>query len=44
MAGGFQFANGLALDADERWLYVCQTMGRDVVRLPIRADGTPRPR
>ena len=40
MAGGFQFANGLALDADERWLYVCQTMGRDVVRLPIRADGT----
>jgi gluconolactonase len=40
MADGFQFANGLALDAEERWLYVCESIGRDVVRLPIRADGT----
>ncbi|MEX2147211.1 MAG: SMP-30/gluconolactonase/LRE family protein [Candidatus Rokuibacteriota bacterium] len=40
MAGGFSFTNGLAFDAGERWLYVCQTMGRDVVRLPLRADGT----
>jgi gluconolactonase len=40
MADGFEFANGLALDADEAHLYVCQTMGRNVVRLPIRADGS----
>ena len=40
MAEGFAFTNGLALDADERWLYVCQSIGRNVVRLPIRADGT----
>jgi gluconolactonase len=39
MASGFTFANGLALDADESHLYVCQTMGRNVVRLLIRADG-----
>lgn len=40
MADGFQFANGLAFDADERWLYVCESIGRDVVRLAVRADGT----
>ena len=40
MADGFEFANGLALAADESYLYVCQTMGRNVVRLPIRADGS----
>lgn len=40
MAEGFQFANGLALDADEAYLYVCQTFGYNVVRLPIRRDGT----
>ncbi len=44
LAGGFEFANGLALDVEERYLYVCQTMGRNVVRLPIRADGTLGPR
>ena len=43
MASGFTFANGLALDADESYLYVCQTMGRNVVRLPIRADGSLGP-
>ena len=43
MAGGFAFANGLTLDAGEAWLYVCQTMGRNVVRLPIRGDGTLGP-
>jgi len=43
MAGGFAFANGLALDADESWLYVCQSIGRNVVRCPIRADGTLGP-
>ncbi len=44
MADGFEFANGLALDAGEQYLYVCQTMGRNVVRLPIRADGSLGPR
>ena len=43
MASGFTFANGLALDPDESYLYVCQTMGRNVVRLPIRADGSLGP-
>lgn len=43
MADGFQFANGLALDADESHLYVCQSIGRNVVRLPIRHDGTLGP-
>lgn len=43
MADGFQFANGLALDADESYLYVCQSIGRNVVRLPIRRDGTLGP-
>ncbi len=40
MAEGFQFANGLALDAAEVYLYVCQTFGYNVVRLPIQRDGT----
>lgn len=43
MAEGFRFANGLALDADESYLYVCQTMGRNVVRLRIRSDGSLGP-
>ncbi len=43
VAEGFLFANGLALDADESHLYVCQTMGRNVVRLAIRRDGTLGP-
>jgi gluconolactonase len=40
MAEGFHFANGLALDVDDSHLFVCQTMARNVVRLPIRADGS----
>jgi gluconolactonase len=43
MAEGFTFANGLALDAGETFLYVCQSIGRNVVRLPIRRDGTLGP-
>jgi gluconolactonase len=43
VARGFWFTNGLALDADERHLYVCQTLARNVVRLPIRADGSLGP-
>jgi len=44
MAEGFHFTNGLAMEPDERHLYVCQTVGCDVVRLPIRPDGTLGPR
>jgi gluconolactonase len=40
MAEGIQFANGLALDADESHIYVCQTTGCNVIRYRIRADGT----
>ena len=40
MAEGIQFANGLALDADESHVYVCQTTGCNVIRYPVRADGT----
>jgi gluconolactonase len=43
MAEGFDFTNGLALDADESYLYVCQTIGRNVVRCRIRGDGTLGP-
>ena len=38
MATGFDFANGLALDADASYLYVCQSIGRNVVRCPIGRD------
>jgi gluconolactonase len=38
MADGIQFANGLALDADESHIYVCQTTGCNVIRYAIRAD------
>lgn len=40
MAEGIQFANGLALDADESHIYVCQTTGCNVIRYRIRSDGT----
>jgi gluconolactonase len=43
MADGIQFANGLALDADESHVYVCQTTGCNVIRYRIRADGTVGP-
>ncbi len=39
MAEGIRFANGLALDADESHIYVCETTGCDVLRFPIRKDG-----
>jgi gluconolactonase len=44
LADGIRFANGLALDADESHIYVCQTTGCNVIRFPIRADGTLGPR
>jgi gluconolactonase len=43
MADGFDFANGLALDPDESYLYVCQSIGRNVVRCPIGKDGSLGP-
>jgi len=46
MAEGIQFANGLALDADESHIYVCQTTGCNVIRYRIRSDaklGPPEP-
>jgi gluconolactonase len=38
--GPFHFANGMALDAEEKFLYVVESNCDRVVRLPIRADGT----
>ena len=43
LAEGIQFANGLALDADESHVYVCQTTGCNVIRFPINADGSVGP-
>jgi len=40
MADGIRFANGLALDADESHIYVCETTGCDVLRYALRADGS----
>ena len=40
LAEGLQFANGLALDAAESHLYVCQTTGCNVICYAIRADGS----
>ena len=40
MAEGIRFANGLALDADESHVYVCETTGCDVLRYAIRSDAT----
>src|SRR5258708_487697 len=38
-AGAFAFANGLSLSADERFLYVVQSTGDNVLEIEIRADG-----
>jgi gluconolactonase len=38
-AGPFAFANGLALSADERFLYVVQSTRDNVMEIEIRADG-----
>ena len=40
VAEGIAFTNGLALDADERHLYACETTGCDVLRYAINEDGT----
>jgi gluconolactonase len=39
-AGPFSFANGLALSADERFLYVVQSTRDNVLEIEIRADGS----
>lgn len=40
LAEGILFANGVCLDADEKYVYVAETMGRRVIRYLIRQDGT----
>jgi len=40
VAEGLYFANGLALDAEEKYLYVAETMKRRVLRYPIFEDDT----
>lgn len=40
LATGLEFANGLALNADESAIYVCQSEGCNVVRYPLNEDGS----
>ena len=40
VASGIAFANGMALDAEERHLFVCETVGCDVLRYAINDDGS----
>jgi gluconolactonase len=40
VAQGIKFANGMAFDAGEKHLYVCQTTSCDIVRYAMRADGS----
>lgn len=40
VAEGIKFANGMAFDAGEKHLYVCQTTSCNIVRYAIRADGS----
>ncbi len=42
-AGPFHFANGLALDAEEHYLYVVESNLGRIVRVDIRPDGTAGP-
>lgn len=39
VAEGLKFPNGLALSADDRWLYCAQTSGADVLRFEILPGG-----
>ena len=39
-AGPFAFPNGLALSADERFLYIAESLKDDVLQLPILQDGS----
>lgn len=40
VANGLNFANGIAVDADERYVYVAETFGLRIVRYAIRDDGS----
>ena len=40
VAEGLKFPNGMAMSADEQWLYCAQTSGADVLRFPVRAGAT----
>jgi gluconolactonase len=40
VAEGICFANGVALDAQEEFLYVAETMKRRVLRFPVLKDGS----
>jgi len=40
MAEGIYFANGLTLDKSEEYLYVAETLQRDILRYKIMADGS----
>jgi sugar lactone lactonase YvrE len=40
VADGICFANGVAVDPAERYVYVAETMMRRILRYPIRADGS----
>ena len=40
VAGGICFANGVALDPEEKYLFVAETMKRRILRYPIRQDGS----
>jgi gluconolactonase len=37
------FPNGLAIDADERWLYVIQSTASNILRFPLREGGLGAP-
>jgi len=39
VARGLRFPNGIALDADEKWMYVTQTSCGDVLRMPVLPGG-----
>ena len=40
VADGIYFANGVALDADEKFVYVAETMKRRVLRYPVNNDNS----
>lgn len=40
VAGGICFANGLTLDATEKYLYVAETMKRRILRYQVARDGS----
>jgi gluconolactonase len=39
VAEGLRFPNGMAMSANEQWLYCAQTSGADVVRFPVQPGG-----